>query len=209
MGSICRAPWAVCPKNRRHRIVSNADGINIRISGMNDKIDLVLREIILKMANFELTESEFNAFKNIFLDDWRSELLAVERYGINLLASIFWKDVTPLTEKHAALREITLSEFMDFSTNFFKNCWTQALMQGNFSQVEAMEMFIDSLETLNISENYNYNYDITAHHSACNQTEQFKFYRPEELLKMVLANWKAFDTRGSKVSSLLTPKFPW
>jgi len=196
-------------KKRRHSIVSDDDGINIHINGMNDKIHLVLREILLKMANFDVTESEFNAFKNIFLDDWQSDLLGVESYGIDLLKSIYWKDKTLPTEKHAALREITLSEFMDFSTNFFKNCWTQALMQGNFSQVEAMEMFIDSLETLNISENYNYNYDITAHHSACNQTEQFKFYRPEELLKMVLANWKAFDTRGSKVSSLLTPKFPW
>ena len=37
------------------------------------------------------------------------------------------------------------------------------MVQGNFTESEAIDMFSDSLEILNISEDYNYNYDITLH----------------------------------------------
>ena len=53
---------------------------------------------------YPITESEFKSFKNIFIEDWKSELLAVESYGEQLLYSILWKDIRELSERQNALR---------------------------------------------------------------------------------------------------------
>ena len=65
-----------------------------------------------------------------------------------------------MLEKLTELVDITRSEFVEFVQNFVQNCWIQGLVQGNFHEDEAIEMFKNSLDTLNSSHNYNYSRDI-------------------------------------------------
>ena len=58
------------------RVFSIVDGFEIRIEGINDKIDIMLSEVLSKISNFNPTESEFESFKTLFTDDWKSQLLS-------------------------------------------------------------------------------------------------------------------------------------
>ena len=82
--------------------------------------------------------------------------LSVQSYGPDLRLSILRKVKAPLLEKRAELLDLTKSEFVEFVENFVENCWIQGLVQGNFQENEAIEMFKNCLETLNPSQTYNY-----------------------------------------------------
>lgn len=138
------------------QVFSICDGITLKINGINDKIHLMLSKVLEKLTNFDLTEAEFKSFKTIFTDDWKSRLLTVQNYGLDLRLSILRKIKSPLIEKRAALLEVTRETFVEFVQNFMKNCWIQGQVQGNFYQNEAIEMFENVLETLDISESFEF-----------------------------------------------------
>ena len=50
------------------------DGIQIILSGITDQIGLMLTEVMSKLEEFKLTETEFDTYKALLVDDWKSAL---------------------------------------------------------------------------------------------------------------------------------------
>jgi len=52
------------------------DGMMIAIWGINNKIDLMLNEVLSLIANFNPAESQFKSGKKHLTEDWKSQLLS-------------------------------------------------------------------------------------------------------------------------------------
>ena len=125
------------------------DGFQIRLEGVNDKMGELLQIVVSQLVNFAPSDEEFCSFKDLFLADLKSQLLNVSRYGGDFRTSILRKIKIPTIEKRKAMESVTKQQFTDFLADFARNCWVQGLIQGNFYEKEAHEMFQGVLQTLN------------------------------------------------------------
>jgi len=141
------------------QISSMTDGFQIRLEGVNDKMGKLLQIVVSQLVNFAPSDEEFCSFKDLFLADLKSQLLNVSRYGGDFRTSILRKIKIPTIEKRKAMESVTKHQFTDFLADFARNCWAQGLIQGNFYEKEANQMFQDVLQTLN-NQDVQYTHDI-------------------------------------------------
>lgn len=123
-----------------YAVSSSRDGIVINTSGYNDKIHVLLKDILQKVKGFDLSEARFDTWKERTLRSYRNlgfnnPYTQVGTHMNYLFNELTWK----LDEKEQALADLTFEELQEFVPHVLKHCTLEILAFGNLSKEEALK----------------------------------------------------------------------
>uniref|UniRef100_A0A1B0CFG8 Uncharacterized protein n=1 Tax=Lutzomyia longipalpis TaxID=7200 RepID=A0A1B0CFG8_LUTLO len=137
--------------NLMYSIIPGQRSFTVKVSGYNEKLHLVMDAILKKMVNLEVTEELFEALKTRQLEEYHNNLIKPRTLNGDIRLSIVEKAYIPQYEKYNALKNITLTDLLDFSKIFLKFLKIQGLIQGNMTQEEATTITENVLNVVNSS----------------------------------------------------------
>ncbi|XP_055843466.1 nardilysin isoform X2 [Episyrphus balteatus] len=138
-----------------YNFYSAEKGVVLKVNGYNEKLHLLVDAITKTMTSlgnsFEgtLRELQLTCFKahqkKAYFNAVIKPKLLNKDIRLTVLENIRW----PLVEKFTILQEISLQEIQEFSKNYTKELYIQALMQGNLIEETAHNVMNSVLTTLN------------------------------------------------------------
>jgi insulysin len=120
---------------------SDEYAIRLTMQGFSDKAPLLLEEIFLAFKEVTPTKEQFEIYKASLSSSYdnASKELPV-RQANEILYSIIFNQPTN-GDKAKAIHQISYDDFLHFSKNLFAKTYTQAMLYGNMSSVEASDMW--------------------------------------------------------------------
>lgn len=120
------------------------DGLLIRVSGYNDKLPVLLEQILQKLITFKPKEDRFEVFKFKLNQEFKNFGFEVPYSQIGTHFLTLLNDKTyPYDLKIDTLnKEINFGELLEFSTNkiWEQGVFGEVLIQGNFNDTKAFEI---------------------------------------------------------------------
>lgn len=126
-------------------------GVKLSVEGYSQKAPQLLQDIIAQMLVLpqKLTEERFSLYKEMLLRDFRSEPWSDPlSQGREFLRSVLYEYYPTADKKAAELEKITFEPFQRFAAKLFKQCYVQALLFGNMTREQALEVGHKVLELL-------------------------------------------------------------
>lgn len=130
-------------------------GVVLKVNGYNEKLHLLVDAITKTMTYLdndlesELRRMQLVCFKahqkKIYYNAVIKPKLLNKDIRLSILENIRWS----LVEKFTILPQITMEDIKEYSKNFTKQMYVQALMQGNLSEESALSVMQSALATLN------------------------------------------------------------
>lgn len=122
----------------KFRIESEQNGIEIIITGFDDKINVLLNKIIDTMFHLSVDNDRFEYLKK----QYNNELLDFEAYppfaqGIHYQKVLINNNMLPLDNLPKFMSYVTIERFKNFMQNFFERLHIECLIHGNLTGVEA------------------------------------------------------------------------
>lgn len=138
-----------------YAVTTSRDGIVVNASGYNDKISILLEDILLKLKSFKLNEARFNVWKERNLRSYRNLGLNSPYTQVGTHMNYIFNELTwTLEEKEQALTEVTFDDLQDFAPRVLSESNTEILAFGNLAKEEALkisDMTLDILKPLPLS----------------------------------------------------------
>ena len=111
---------------------SEIDGIKIKVSGINDKIYSVFSAVISKIGEFSLKDDQFEAYRDLAVENKKTSALNPTTYGTDLRLGILRKAKNfSILEKRNALKESKNIDLKKFAKEFAEDCWIQVMVKNN------------------------------------------------------------------------------
>lgn len=127
------------------RIYQWRDGILIKLSGYNDKLFVLLQEILDKIFAFKPKASKFELIKNKLLQDFRNFGYEVPYLQINTNFLKMLNDKTYLlADEIPVLESITFEDSTAFIDKLFETVFVESLLVGNIN-VDQVGRYTDML----------------------------------------------------------------
>lgn len=111
------------------------DGLVLDISGFNDKLDILLKEIVDKMAEFDVKEDSFVRVKNQLkknLKGWFFD--SPHSHAIYFMAALTQEKLYTNEQKLAILDKLTLAQLKSVYKQILGDCHIQGLVHGNTTE---------------------------------------------------------------------------
>ncbi|EDO18726.1 hypothetical protein Kpol_1055p83 [Vanderwaltozyma polyspora DSM 70294] len=119
-------------------------GLDITISGFNDKLIVLLQRFIYGVSVYQPSKLRFKIFKEKTIQNLKNCLYEVPYSQISTLYSSLINERTwSVKQKLSIIEKITYEQFLAFLPTIYEECYFDGLVHGNFRNEEAVE--IDSL----------------------------------------------------------------
>ncbi|CCE61898.1 hypothetical protein TPHA_0B02260 [Tetrapisispora phaffii CBS 4417] len=119
---------------------STNQGLDITISGFNDKLLVLLSRFIEGVKLYQPSEERFNIFKNKAIQNLKNSLFEVPYSQMGTLYNTIMNESTwPIKEKLDVLEALTFDQFVSFVPSIYNEFYFDALVHGNIRYEEAME----------------------------------------------------------------------
>ena len=129
------------------------NNLSISLEGLNQKLGLLLDEILNVIENFDLKKSEFEEFKKVLLADYHNYLLQPKVLAVDLASQLCLDSVKSIFNNIEDLKELTFSQFRKNLAYIWSNSYVTCLIEGNFHKDQAIEMFESVTRKLHINDN--------------------------------------------------------
>ena len=127
------------------------DNLSITLEGLNQKLGLLLDEILSVINNFDLNECEFDEFKKVLLADYHNYLLQPKVLAVDLASQLCLESVKSIFDNIDDLKNLSYDRFLKTIKSIWKNSYITCLIEGNLHKEEAIEMFESVTRRLNIN----------------------------------------------------------
>lgn len=143
----------------QYQIQQEANGISLRISGFNDKAEILLKNILETIKHEDLEFSYFSFIKKDLYRKYRnaskdSPLAIASEY----LKESLYRNYVNEGEKANAIKKVNLKLFRNYIKNLFSKTYLQGLFYGNNSESEVKEIITKIDQILS-----GYNYPVEQH----------------------------------------------
>ena len=115
---------------------------------MNEKLNVLLNEILVQINNFELTEAEFDQAKKEQLEDYNNNFIKPKRLAVDICSKLTVEGYESLFETIEWVKQLTYSQFKELIKSIWSETYVQAHVQGNFTNDEAKDMFNNVVQKL-------------------------------------------------------------
>ena len=129
------------------------NNLSISLEGLNQKLGLLLDEILNVIENFDLKKSEFEEFKKVLLADYHNYLLQPKVLAVDLASQLCLDSVKSIFNNIEDLKELTFDQFRKNLAYIWSNSYVTCLIEGNFHKDQAIEMFESVTRKLQINDN--------------------------------------------------------
>ena len=117
------------------------NNLSISLEGLNQKLGLLLDEILTVIENFDLERSDFDEFKKVLSADYHNYLLQPKVLAVDLASQLCLDSVKSIFDNIEDLKKLTFDQFLKNLANIWKNSYVTCLIEGNFHKEHAIEMF--------------------------------------------------------------------
>lgn len=122
-----------------YRLDSQADGIIIQVDGYNDKLPVLARVVLEKMANIKLDPQRFDLIKDQNRRKYQNFNLAEPSSHTGYYMSYVTSNkVHSISDKLAALEPMTAQSLQDYIPKLLSKLHVESLVHGNLSKADAM-----------------------------------------------------------------------
>ena len=125
--------------------------LKIGVNGLNEKLNVLLNEILVQINNFELTEAEFDQAKKEQLEDYNNNFIKPKRLAVDICSKLTVEGYESLFETIEWVKQLTYSQFKELIKSIWSETYVQAHVQGNFTNDEAKDMFNNVVQKLKCS----------------------------------------------------------
>ena len=129
------------------------NNLSISLEGLNQKLGLLLDEIVTVIENFDLEKSDFEEFKKVLLADYHNYLLQPKVLAVDLASQLCLDSVKSIFDNIEDLKKLTFDQFLKNLANIWRNSYVTCLIEGNFHKENAIEMFELVTKKLHINDN--------------------------------------------------------
>ena len=126
-------------------ITGSRTGIEISVSGFNDKLHVLMEKIVKAIVNFRdsITEAVFDRIKEHILKTFKNFYFnQCYSHAINATDLILGPSKFPHDERIEAIQSVTYEDLKDFSCKVLRRSFVEMLVHGNASEDEA-KRFLD------------------------------------------------------------------
>ncbi|TRY68749.1 hypothetical protein TCAL_02496 [Tigriopus californicus] len=125
------------------QIYGSERGVVLKAFGLNDKLKLVLSEILKHLVEFgESVDPEFfEAVKAQTKKSYYNAFIKPMKLVKDVRMSILQDQFHGAMDRHAVVSELKLDEVRDFAQKFRSEIFIHGLVQGNLTEVEALEIY--------------------------------------------------------------------
>ena len=118
---------------------------------MNEKLNVLLNEILVQINDFELTEVEFDQAKKEQLEDYNNNFIKPKRLAVDICSKLAVEGYESLFETIEWVKQLGFSQFKELIKSLWSETYVQAHVQGNFTNDEAKAMFNNVVQKLKCS----------------------------------------------------------
>lgn len=122
-------------------------GLVLRVSGYNQKLPLLIDIILNVMKNLEVDLAQLMSFKELKKRQLFNAVINGSSLNLDLRLTVLEHMRFTLLQKYAVIDDITVDDIFKFKDNFHKQMYVQALIQGNFTDQQAIEVTQKVLDT--------------------------------------------------------------
>ncbi|KAM8710478.1 hypothetical protein ACLKA7_017146 [Drosophila subpalustris] len=122
-------------------------GLVLRVSGYNQKLPLLVDIIINVMKTLEVDAAQLMSFKELKKRQLFNAVINGKSLNVDLRLTVLEHMRFTLIEKYEVIDDITVDDIVQFKDNFYKQMYVQALIQGNFTDQQAIEVTQKVLDT--------------------------------------------------------------
>lgn len=116
-------------------------GIVIVVGGYRDKAELLMEEIIKRLRSVQVTENEFQIYKESLLRDYQNGAKQPPAtQAIELIKTIIYKRYAPNRLKALAIQKITLDKFNDYLFHLYDQSYVEGMLYGDMTKDEAQAL---------------------------------------------------------------------
>lgn len=115
-------------------------GLVLRVSGYNQKLPLLIDIIMNVMKNLEVDVAQVLSFKELKKRQLFNAVISGQSLNLDLRLTVLEQMRFSLLQKYEVIDEITVEDIIRFKDNFYKQMYLQALIQGNFTEQQAIEV---------------------------------------------------------------------
>lgn len=132
-------------------LIPHTRGMDIQLNGFDQKMPLLLQQVIESLKKPEWDEARFQDLKKDLLRKWRnSEQEMPYRQLLSEIVELTYSKVWSETELLAAAESLTFKDIQSFSKEYFKNNQVKALLYGNLTRRQAGEWLLPLRELLEV-----------------------------------------------------------
>ena len=112
--------------------------LKLQIQGFSSKAKDLLGIVTETMKTVHPTEDQFNVYKEAILSSYQNQQKSMPFYQANRKMASLITNVTPTVKAlEKALNKITYEDFLSFSKSLFSQIYTENLLAGNLSPIDA------------------------------------------------------------------------
>ncbi|KAH8323085.1 hypothetical protein KR074_001857, partial [Drosophila pseudoananassae] len=148
---VCEELYPAISAGLSYTFNANEKGLLLKVSGYNEKLHLIVEAIADGMVNVAetLNDDILGAFRKNQRKTYFNTLIkprALNRdVRLCVLEHIRWL----MIDKYKSLNEVTLEDLRDFSSQFPRELYIQALIQGNYTEESAHNVLNSVISRLN------------------------------------------------------------
>jgi len=122
-------------------VVNTVYGMDVRVSGYNDKLDILLNKVFETIANFKVDPARFEQSKDLHSRLWRSRRNDEPSKQANSHFKYIMREKTWSSEELLSVfKEVTIPKLEAFAVDFISRLRFQWLFYGNLSPEDALRM---------------------------------------------------------------------
>lgn len=126
-----------------YSLAAHSLGLDIEISGYNDKMSVLLEKVLTKMRDLDISPSRFNVIKERTLRSYRNWDFAQPYYQVGEYARYLHAQQMWLNDEHLEeLETVTMEEVQAFYPLILKQLYIESLVHGNlYKEVSSLRVW--------------------------------------------------------------------
>ncbi|XP_030383741.1 nardilysin, partial [Scaptodrosophila lebanonensis] len=123
-----------------YRLFIGEKGLFLIVNGYNDKLPLLLEIILKVMSTLDLDPAQVVSFKELKKRQIFNALISAKSLNLDLRLSLLESQRFNMLDRYEILDTIFLDDIQFFKENFHKEMYVQGLIQGNFTEQQALDI---------------------------------------------------------------------
>jgi len=115
--------------------------LRISVTGLNEKLSVLLNEILDEINSFDLTEAEFDSAKKEQIEDYNNTFIKPKRLAVDVCSQLTVEPYESMFETITWMKALDFETFNQLRKTIWSDTFVQGHIEGNFTQAEARAMF--------------------------------------------------------------------
>lgn len=125
----------------KYNLYQEDHGLTLKMSGYNEKLPMLLLQLVEKMFNFDIQQDSFNIAKECLAGEYENSQLVNPFNRAPDYLGLLTLELHHTAEEHAAaLQDITIDAVRAFKEQFFAQMYTEVYVHGNLHRDDVTQM---------------------------------------------------------------------